>query len=386
VLTPPAAEDIRQLLRGVVDPELNCDIVSLGMVRDAAVDGSDVTITIALTTAGCPLKAQIKRDVETRIGTTPGVESVRLEWTEMTSEEKSACMAVARKAASERAVITDIPATAHVLAIASGKGGVGKSSITVNLAAGLAAEGFTVGVLDADIGGFSVPRMLGLDGRLAGATTDKKIVPNTTAVGAGVLKVVSMGFLVDDEQSALLWRGQVLQRAVQHFLEDVQWGELDYLLIDMPPGTGDIQMGLARLLPRAEMIIVTTPAVAAQKVAARAADLARKTYLRVVGVIENMSVFTCDHGEEYPLFGTGGGQTLADDIGAPLLGSVPIEASVAAGGDTGTPAVLGTGPAADALRRIVRVLLDDAVPPVDMAGCSARLLESVEAALGPKPD
>ncbi|HVM52427.1 MAG TPA: Mrp/NBP35 family ATP-binding protein [Acidimicrobiales bacterium] len=386
MLTPPAAEDIRQLLRGVVDPELNCDIVSLGMVRDAAVDGSDVTITIALTTAGCPLKAQIKRDVETRIGTTPGVESVRLEWTEMTSEEKSACMAVARKAASERAVITDIPATAHVLAIASGKGGVGKSSITVNLAAGLAAEGFTVGVLDADIGGFSVPRMLGLDGRLAGATTDKKIVPNTTAVGAGVLKVVSMGFLVDDEQSALLWRGQVLQRAVQHFLEDVQWGELDYLLIDMPPGTGDIQMGLARLLPRAEMIIVTTPAVAAQKVAARAADLARKTYLRVVGVIENMSVFTCDHGEEYPLFGTGGGQTLADDIGAPLLGSVPIEASVAAGGDTGTPAVLGTGPAADALRRIVRVLLDDAVPPVDMAGCSARLLESVEAALGPKPD
>ena len=384
--TPPAAEDIRQLLRGVVDPELNCDIVSLGMVRDAAVDGSDVTITIALTTAGCPLKAQIKRDVETRIGTTPGVESVRLEWTEMTSEEKSACMAVARKAASERAVITDIPATAHVLAIASGKGGVGKSSITVNLAAGLAAEGFTVGVLDADIGGFSVPRMLGLDGRLAGATTDKKIVPNTTTVGAGVLKVVSMGFLVDDEQSALLWRGQVLQRAVQHFLEDVQWGELDYLLIDMPPGTGDIQMGLARLLPRAEMIIVTTPAVAAQKVAARAADLARKTYLRVVGVIENMSVFTCDHGEEYPLFGTGGGQTLADDIGAPLLGSVPIEASVAAGGDTGTPAVLGTGPAADALRRIVRVLLDDAVPPVDMAGCSARLLESVEAALGPKPD
>ena len=386
MLTPPAAEDIRQLLRGVVDPELNCDIVSLGMVRDVAVDGSDVTITIALTTAGCPLKAQIKRDVETRIGTTPGVESVRLEWTEMTSEEKSACMAVARKAASERAVITDIPATAHVLAIASGKGGVGKSSITVNLAAGLAAEGFTVGVLDADIGGFSVPRMLGLDGRLAGATTDKKIVPNTTAVGAGVLKVVSMGFLVDDEQSALLWRGQVLQRAVQHFLEDVQWGELDYLLIDMPPGTGDIQMGLARLLPRAEMIIVTTPAVAAQKVAARAADLARKTYLRVVGVIENMSVFTCDHGEEYPLFGTGGGQTLADDIGAPLLGSVPIEASVAAGGDTGTPAVLGTGPAADALRRIVRVLLDDAVPPVDMAGCSARLLESVEAALGPKPD
>jgi ATP-binding protein involved in chromosome partitioning len=380
---PLSADDVRSLLRGVIDPELNCDIVSLGMVRDVAVDGGAVAITIALTTAGCPLKAQIKRDVESRIGTTPGVDAVTLDWTEMTTEEKATCMAVARKAATERAVVTDIPATAHVLAIASGKGGVGKSSITVNLAAGIAAEGYTVGVLDADIGGFSVPRMLGLDGRLAGSTTDRKIVPNTRQIGSGTLKVVSMGFLVDDEQSALLWRGQLLQRAVQHFLEDVQWGDLDYLLIDMPPGTGDIQMGLARLLPRAEMIIVTTPAVAAQKVAARAADLARKTYLRIVGVIENMSSFECDHGESYALFGTGGGQTLATEIGAPLLGSVPIEMSVSAGGDVGEPAVLGEGPAADALRSIVRVLLDEAVPPVDMAGCSARLLEKVEAALGP---
>jgi len=227
--------------------------------------------------------------------------------------------------------------------------------------------------------------MLGVEGRLLGAKDDKKIVPHAKAIGRGTLKVVSMGFLVDDEQTALLWRGLVLQRAVQHFLEDVQWGELDYLLIDMPPGTGDIQMGLARLLPRAEMIIVTTPAVAAQKVAARAADLARKTYLRVVGVIENMSAFTCEHGETYALFGEGGGRTLADEIGAPLLGTVPIENSVAEGGDTGEPAVLGTGPAADALRSIVRVLVEDAVPPVDMAGCSARLLEKVELALGPKP-
>jgi ATP-binding protein involved in chromosome partitioning len=208
-------------------------------------------------------------------------------------------------------------------------------------------------------------------------------MPNTRAIGAGSLKVVSMGFLVEDEQQALLWRGQVLQRAVQHFLEDVQWGEIDYLLIDMPPGTGDIQMGLARLLPRAEMIIVTTPAVAAQKVAARAADLARKTYLRVVGVIENMSSFTCEHGETYELFGSGGGQTLADEIGAPLLGSVPIEQAVASGGDTGEPAVLGDGPAAEALRAIVREIVDVAVPPVDMAGCSARLLENIEKALGP---
>jgi ATP-binding protein involved in chromosome partitioning len=225
--------------------------------------------------------------------------------------------------------------------------------------------------------------MLGVEGRLLGAKDDKKIVPHTKAVGAGQLKIVSMGFLVEDEQTALLWRGLVLQRAVQHFLEDVQWGALDYLLIDMPPGTGDIQMGLARLLPRAEMIIVTTPAVAAQKVAARAADLARNKYLRVVGVVENMSAFTCEHGETYALFGTGGGATLAEDIGAPLLGTVPIENSVAQGGDTGEPAVLGAGPAADALRGIVRRMIDEAVPPVDMAGCSARLLEKVEAALGP---
>ncbi|MEA3020842.1 MAG: ATP-binding protein involved in chromosome partitioning [Actinomycetota bacterium] len=383
----PEPDDIRQLLRGVIDPELGCDIVALGMVDDVAVtpDGA-VTITIALTTAGCPLKAQIQRDVRARIGGTPGVTAVELLWTEMTQEQKSACMAVARKAATERAVDTDIPATAKVVAIASGKGGVGKSSITVNIAAGLAAEGFTVGVLDADIGGFSVPRMLGVEGRLEGSGTadDKKIVPHSKPVGAGMLKIVSMGFLVADEQSALLWRGQMLQRAMQHFIEDVRWGELDYLLIDMPPGTGDIQMGLARLLPRAELIIVTTPAVAAQKVAARAADLARKTYLRVVGVIENMSSFTCEHGETYALFGEGGGQTLADEIGTPLLGSVPIEASVSAGGDAGEPAVLGPGPAADALRAIVRRIVDEAVPPVDMTGCSARLLANVEAALGPR--
>ena len=382
----PTEADVFGLLAGVVDPELGCDIVELGMARSAVVaDDGTVTVTIALTTAGCPLKAQIKRDVTARLESTPGVTKVVIDWTEMDDEQRAHAMARARWHAKERAPDTEIPATARVVGIASGKGGVGKSSVTVNLAAGLAHEGFTVGVLDADIGGFSVPRMLGLDGRLGGVEGEKKIVPHELPVGAGLLKVVSMGFLVDDEESALLWRGQVLQRAVQHFLEDVRWGHLDYLLIDLPPGTGDIQMGLARLLPRAEMIIVTTPAVGAQKVAARAADLARKTYLRIAGVVENMSAFTCDHGESYPLFGSGGGQALADDIGAPLLGQIPLEPGVSTGGDTGRPAALGSGPAAEAFAALVRTIVDDAIPPVAMGGCTARLLENVEAALGPLP-
>ena len=383
--TPPTPDDVRELLRGVVDPELGSDVVDLGMIRAASVgpDGA-VLIEVALTTAGCPLKAQLQRDITARVGSAPGVSGVRIEWGEMTTEEKSACMAKARWNAAQRAGETTIAATTRVIAVASGKGGVGKSSVTVNLAAGLAAEGFAVGVLDADIGGFSVPRMLGVEGKLIGNDAGK-IAPHVKEIGPGRLEIVSMGFLVEDAETALLWRGQLLNRAVQHFLEDVRWGDLDYLLIDMPPGTGDIQMGLARMLPRTEMIVVTTPGQGVQAVAARAADLARKTYLRIAGVIENMSAFTCDHGETYALFGSGGGQELADRIGAPLLGLVPIEPSVAAGADAGTPAVLGVGPAADAFRAIVRRIVDEAVPPVVMAGCSARMLEHVEAALGPKP-
>jgi ATP-binding protein involved in chromosome partitioning len=376
-------DEVLELLRGVVDPELGSDIVDLGMVRSATVgpDGR-VAIEIALTTIGCPLQAQIKKDVTNRVGSAPGVAGVDISWDEMTADEKAACMDKARYNATQRAGETTVPTTTRVIAIASGKGGVGKSSVTVNLAAGLAAEGFAVGVLDADIGGFSVPRMLGVDGPLT--STKSKITPHVKAVGAGRLEIVSMGFLVDDEETALLWRGQILNRAVQHFLEDVRWGDLDYLLIDMPPGTGDIQMGLARMLPRAEMIVVTTPGKGVQSVAARAADLARKTYLRLAGVIENMSAFTCEHGETYALFGEGGGQELADRVGAPLLGSVPLEPSVAAGSDAGEPAVLGEGAAAEAFRAIVRTIVDEAVPPLSMVGCTARMLERVEAALGPK--
>jgi ATP-binding protein involved in chromosome partitioning len=378
------------LLRGVIDPELGGNIVELGMATGATVSPEgDVLIDIKLTIGGCPLRGQIKKDVETRIATHPGVRKVTIAWGEMTSEERSEVMLRARWHAREHAPDTQVPATARVLAIASGKGGVGKSSVTVNLAAAMALMGYTVGVLDADIWGFSVPRMLGLEGRLAGTKTAEGrslIVPNEQSMGPGVLKVVSTGLLVEDEGTALMWRGLMLTKAVEQFLRDVQWGHLDYLLIDMPPGTGDVQMGLARLLPRTDLIIVTTPALAAQKVAIRAADMARRSFLRVAGVIENMSAFVCEHGETYALFGEGGGQTLADEIGSELLGRVPIEASVSTGGDTGRPVVLdGDGPAAAAFRAIAQRIVTETVPPVQMAGCSARLLESVELALGPKP-
>jgi ATP-binding protein involved in chromosome partitioning len=258
----------------------------------------------------------------------------------------------------------------------------------VNLAVAIAARGYTVGVLDADIWGFSVPRMLGVEGRISGVEGQiladgerPKIAPITTTVGDGTIKVVSMGLLVDAEETALMWRGLMLNRAVQHFLEDVRWGDLDYLFIDMPPGTGDVAMGLARMLPRAEMLIVTTPALTAQKVAIRAASMARKSHIRVAGVIENMSAFVCDHGETYPLFGSGGGELLANDAGAPLLGQIPLEPSVAAGGDTGRPIALGQGPAAEAFRALADQVLTEAVPPVEMAGCSARMLDAAAAAL-----
>jgi ATP-binding protein involved in chromosome partitioning len=391
VTAPPSLDEITGLLRGVIDPELGGNIVDLGMTTGSSVSAEgDVTIGVKLTIAGCPLRAQIKKDVETRIATHPGVRSVTIAWGEMTPDERSDVMLKARWAARENAPDTEVPATTRVLAIASGKGGVGKSSVTVNLAAAIAAAGYTVGVLDADIWGFSVPRMLGMSERLEAEKVEgsdrPKIIPNERAIGAGRLKVVSTGMLVDDEGTALMWRGLMLTKAVEQFLRDVHWGPLDYLLIDMPPGTGDVQMGLARLLPRTDLIIVTTPAVSAQKVAIRAADMARRSFLRVAGVIENMSAFTCDHGEVYPLFGGGGGQALADEVGAELLGQIPLETSVAAGGDAGEPVALtGTGPAAEAFRAIADRIVTETVPPVVMAGCSARLLESVEIVLGPKP-
>jgi ATP-binding protein involved in chromosome partitioning len=381
----PTDEAVLGALRGVIDPELGSDIVELGMAKGARIaDDGTVTVTIALTTAGCPLRAQLQRDVRARVGSLPGVTKVELDWAEMSPEEKRVAMDRARFNISQRTEQTSVAPTTRVVTVASGKGGVGKSSVTVNLAAALAARGLKVGVLDADIWGYSVPRMLGVEGALGVVKRDRNmIVPLERKVGGGgVVRVVSMGFLVEDEGAALMWRGLMLNRGVQHFLQDVDWGDdLDYLLIDMPPGTGDVQMGVAKLVPRAEVIIVTTPALAAQKVAVRAASMARKNFLRIAGVIENMSAFVCDHGDTYALFGEGGGKACAQEAGAPLLGSVPLEPSVATGGDAGEPIALGEGPAADAFRSIAARIVEEAVPPVAMAGCSARMLEAAVAAL-----
>ena len=373
-------EEVRDRLRAVVDPELGDTIVDLGMVRGVSVEGGDVIVDVALTIASCPLRGQIEQDVVNHVRSLDWVRSVDVQVATMDAEERAAVMARARWKAREDAPETAIAPSTRVLAIASGKGGVGKSSVTVNLAVALASRGLTVGVLDADIWGFSVPRLLGMEGDVEARAG--KMVPLERAVGSGTVRVLSMGFLADEEQ-AIMWRGLVLTRAVQQFLQDAHWGDLDYLLIDLPPGTGDVQMGLARLLPRTEMLVVTTPPMAAQKVAARAADMARRGYLRVAGVIENMSDFTCEHGTTYALFGSGGGARLAQGLGVPLLGSIPLHPDLAAGGDAGMPvATSGDDSELGAVfKEMARVIAEEVAPTVDVQGCSARLMERVEAAV-----
>lgn len=376
---PPSPDDVRQALRAVVDPELGADIVDLGMVRRVDVSPAGaVTVSIALTIAGCPLRSQIERDVRGRLTSVPGVTSADLEMGQMDPQERSEVMARARWKAREEAPPTAVPATARVLAVASGKGGVGKSSVTVNLAVALARRGFTVGVLDADIWGFSVPRLLGMAGEVE--ARGGKMVPLERRVGDGLLRVLSMGFLAE-EGTAIMWRGLLLNRAVQQFLQDAHWGDVDYLLLDLPPGTGDVQMGLARLLPRTEMLLVTTPPVAAQKVAARAADMARRGYLRIAGVVENMSDFTCEHGETYAMFGSGGGERLASELGVPLVGSIPLHPDMAAAGDAGEPVALGDGPLCETFTGLARAIAEEVAPMVEASGCTARLVERVERAV-----
>jgi ATP-binding protein involved in chromosome partitioning len=364
-------DDIEAALRGVIDPELNADIVELGMVSDINLDGSHVSIGVALTVAACPMRDQIETDVVRKVKAIPSIETVSINITAMTGKERSELMGKVRLRARETATPTMISPQTRVIAVSSGKGGVGKSSLSVNLALAISALGHQTGLLDADIWGFSVPRMLAsIDERLE-AGDDRKIQP----LQAAGLEVVSTGLLLDDEDTALMWRGLMLSKALEQFLTDVAWSpSLDYLVIDMPPGTGDVQMALSRMLPQAEMVVVTTPQRAAQKVAARVADMARRSHMPVVGVIENMSGFTAEDGRHYALFGSGGGSELADQLGVPLLGQIPLDPNVVNGGDEGRPVVTEDpeGPAGASIRSVAARLVE-LVPPTAEDTCTARI-------------
>lgn len=365
-------------LAAVRDPELGASIVELGMVGEVSVDDAGhATIAVALTTASCPLRSDIERDVRDVADATAGITSVDLVMGVLDPTAKAALMRTARRLAQERAPVTSLPRRSPVIMIASGKGGVGKSSVTANLAVALARRGLNVGVLDADIWGFSLARLLDLHGDIA--VRDGKMLPVRKDVGSGSIALLSMGHLADEDQ-ALLWRGLMVQKAVAQFIEDANWSGVDLLLIDTPPGTGDIVMTLARLLPHLGQVVVTTPAVAAQRVAARAADFASKSNLRVLGVIENMSGFTCGCGQSHALFGAGGGAALAGDLDVPLLASLPLSDDLAAGGDAGQPvalAELDDGP----FTRLAGDLLDAAAVLVPV-GCTARLLDALDQSVG----
>jgi len=363
--------DLEAALRGVVDPELGADIVALGMVQGLELAGGRATVRLALTMAACPLRRQIEDDVVRKLAAVPGVTSVEVAVSAMTPEQRSALMATARRKAQERAAATMVNPLTRVIAVGSGKGGVGKSSLSVNLAVALTLSGRRIGLLDADIWGFSAPRLLGVAGARLAAGPDGKIVPIETAG----LQLVSTGLLLDDEDRALMWRGPMLSKALEQFLRDVAWDPaLDYLILDLPPGTGDVQLALARLLPQAEMVVVTTPQRAAQKVAMRVADMARRSSLPVVGVIENMAGFTTEDGRHYDLFGRGGGQELADELGIPLLARVPLDPFIVEGGDEGRP-VVSAHPAAPSARAITTAAerLVELVPSSAVETCTARV-------------
>ncbi len=319
----PARDAILKALENVIDPELRRPVTELDMVRDVEIEGGDVSVTIALTVAGCPLRSSFQDQVTEHVGKVPGVERVRLGFDVMSPEEKAALTAKLRGGVSERSKGISVDRSTRVLAVASGKGGVGKSSLTVNLAAAFTQLGHRTGVLDADIYGHSIPHMLGITQRPV--VVDEMIVPPVK----NDLKLMSIGFFLD-ENSPLMWRGPMLHRALEQFLSDVHWGELDLLIVDMPPGTGDVSISLGQLLPRAEAVIVTTPQPLAQEVAVRAAIMAQKTNMRLIGVIENMTS---------EVFGAGGGERLAEQLGVPLLGKVPLDVQLRECGDRGEPLV-----------------------------------------------
>lgn len=340
----PSREQILKALERVIDPELRRPVTELDMVRGVEIDGGTVAITIALTVAGCPLRSSFEDQVREVMRDVPGVERVGLGFDVMTPAERQALTTKLRGGITERTKGLSLDASTRVIAVCSGKGGVGKSTLTANLALAFSQLGQRTGILDADVYGHSIPHILGIDQKPV--LVDKMIVPPVKHD----LKLMSIGFFLDDNQP-IMWRGPMLHRALEQFLSDVHWGELDVLVVDMPPGTGDVAISLGQLLPRAEAIVVTTPQPAAQEVAARAGVMAQKTSMRLIGVVENMS------GD---VFGTGGGQRLADELGIPLLGRIPLDPIVRECGDAGEPIFAAAPDAAGAqeLRRIAETVLE----------------------------
>jgi ATP-binding protein involved in chromosome partitioning len=330
-------EQILHALEGVYDPELGRSVIELDMVRDVRVEGGRVGVVIALTVPGCPLRASFQEQVESVLKPLEGVEEVELGFDVMTPDEKAALTSRLRGDVSERTPGISVDSSTRVLAVASGKGGVGKSSLAANLAASFSRSGLTVGVLDADVYGYSIPHMLGVHQRPVAVDGGERamIVPPVR----GDLKVMSIGFFLV-ENTPVMWRGPMLHRALEQFLSDVHWGELDVLVVDMPPGTGDVAISLGQLLPRAEALVVTTPHRASQQVAVRAAQMARKTNMRLLGIVENMAYLTREDGSREELFGSGGGETLAAEVEAPLLGRIPFDPRLGALADEGEPIVL----------------------------------------------
>ena len=367
----PTESQIIDALRPVEDPELHRSIVDLGMVRSVRIEGASVTVEVALTVPGCPLKNEIQRRVGEAVHALDDVHTVDVTFDVMSDEERArvrelmvgdpkstAGSQAAHGHAEGRAIpFADAGSKTRVLLVASGKGGVGKSSVTTNLAVALAKRGKKTAIVDADVWGFSIPRMLGID-RPPVVIDSMLIPPESHGVSC-----ISMGFFAQEDQ-AVIWRGPMLHKALEQFLTDVYWDDPDFLVVDLPPGTGDISISLAQFLPRAEVYVVTTPQAAAQRVAQRAAFMAEKVNLEVKGIIENMSWFTGDDGARYEIFGAGGGQELADRLSKPLLGKVPLLPELREGSDTGTPIVVSSPEceAAVAFDEIARAIVEDLAP------------------------
>jgi ATP-binding protein involved in chromosome partitioning len=345
----PTQDQITEKLRAVIDPELRRSIVELGMVRSIEVkDGGRVEVVVSLTTPGCPIRSHFEQAVAKQVGELDGVTEVAVGFDVLSDEEKGNLQKTLGRGRLPEGALAQVK---NVICVASGKGGVGKSTMTANLAAALTAEGHPAGALDCDVYGYSIPRMLGLNNRPE-VNAERKILPLDAASG---VKVMSIGFFVE-ENAAVVWRGPMLHKAIQQFLEDVAWGELEYLLLDLPPGTGDVSMTLAQLLPQAKIVLVTTPQPAAQSVARRAAEMASKFDLELLGVIENMSGFTTPDGERFTIFGEGGGQLLADELDVPLLGKVPLSEPLREHADNGSPLATDEpdSPASQAIRQAAR--------------------------------